>query len=140
MRPQTPKAMPCRCTRNPLIASIGPLEHRDSRRRPGQPGCRRADQPQCTGCGWLVEPVTRLVPPARDRSLGATAALIELTESQGHDVEVVYDCPGLGDLLAGGALEPGETTHRHHLSKRSRRTPTKISTRIYAATLANFIK
>ena len=72
--------------------------------------------------------------------MGAAAALVELTGSQEYDVKGVYDYTGLGELLAGGALEPGVTVHRHHLSKRSRRTPTKISTRIYAAPLVNFIK
>ena len=31
-------------------------------------------------------------------------------------MEGVYDYPGLGELLAGGAPEPGEAVHRHHLN------------------------
>ena len=41
------------------------------------PGQRSAPGP--------VEPVTRPAPPARDHSLDATAALVELAGSQGHD-------------------------------------------------------
>lgn len=44
------------------------------------------------------------------------AALVELAGSQGHDVEGVYDCPGFGKLLAGGALDSREAVHRHHLN------------------------
>ena len=51
-----------------------------------------------------VEPVTRPAPPARDHSLDAAAALIELAGRQGHDVEGVHDRPGLWELLVGGAL------------------------------------
>ena len=51
-----------------------------------------------------VEPVTRPAPPARDHSLDAAAALIELAGSQGHDMEGVHDRPGLWELLVGGAL------------------------------------
>ena len=47
------------------------------------------------------KPMNRL----RDRSLDAAAALIELTGSQGHDMEGVHHRPRRGQLLAGGALE-----------------------------------
>ena len=57
------------------------------------------------------KPMNRL----RDRSLDAAAALIELTGSQGHDMEGVHHRPRRGQLFAGGTLEPGETIHRHHL-------------------------
>ena len=56
------------------------------------------------GAPGPVEPVTRSAPPPCDRSLDATAALIELTGSQGHDMEGIHDRPGLWELLAGGAL------------------------------------
>ena len=60
------------------------------------PGQRSAPGP--------VEPVTRPAPPARDRPLDATAALVELAGSQGHDVKGVHHRPGLWELLVGGAL------------------------------------
>ena len=41
---------------------------------------------------------------ASARPLDAAAALIELAGRQGHDVEGIYDRPGLGQFLAGGAL------------------------------------
>jgi len=71
--------------------------------------------PSQQGAPGPVERVTRPAPPAHDRSLDAAAALIELAGSQRHDIEGVHDCPSLGELLAGGAVEPGETIHGHHL-------------------------
>ena len=59
--------------------------------------------------------VSRPAPPARDHSLDAAAALIELAGRQGHDVKGIHDRPGLWELLAGGALEPGEAVHGYHL-------------------------
>ena len=56
------------------------------------------------GAPGPVEPVTRPAPPARDRPLDATAALVEVAGSQGHDVKGIHDRPGLWELLAGGAL------------------------------------
>ena len=56
------------------------------------------------GAPGPVEPVTRSAPPACDRPLDAAAALVELAGSQGHEVKGVHDRPGLGGLLAGGAL------------------------------------
>ena len=62
-----------------------------------------------------VEPVTCPAPPPCDRPLDPAAALIELAGRQGHDVKGIHDRPGLWELLAGGALEPGETVHGYHL-------------------------
>ena len=56
------------------------------------------------GAPGPVEPVTRPAPPARDRPLDATAALVEVAGSQGHDVKGIHDRPGLWELLAGSAL------------------------------------
>ena len=60
--------------------------------------------PGVQGAPGPVEPVTRPAPPARDRPLDATAALVELAGSQGHDVKGVHHRPGLWELLAGSAL------------------------------------
>ena len=60
--------------------------------------------PGVQGAPGPVEPVTRSAPPACDRPLDATAALVELAGSQGHDVKGVHRRPGLWELLAGGAL------------------------------------
>ena len=60
--------------------------------------------PGVQGAPGPVEPVTRPAPPARDRPLDATAALVELAGRQGHDVKGIDDRPGLWELLAGGAL------------------------------------
>ena len=46
----------------------------------------------------------RLASPPCDRSLDASAALVELAAGQGYDVKGVHDRPGLRELLAGGAL------------------------------------
>ena len=60
--------------------------------------------PGVQGAPGPVEPVTRSAPPARDRPLDATAALVKLAGRQGHDVKGIHDRPGLWELLAGGAL------------------------------------
>ena len=60
--------------------------------------------PGVQGAPGPVELVTCPAPPACDRPLDATAALVELAGSQGHDVKGVHDRPGLWELLAGGAL------------------------------------
>ena len=112
---------------------MGALEALQGAVKVGQDGLSvgKWTSPGAQGAAGLVEPAP--VPPARDRSLGAAAALIELTNSQEHDGEGVYDCPSLGKLLTGGALEPDENVHHHHLNEKSRRTPTNIGARIYAA-------
>ena len=60
--------------------------------------------PGVQGALGPVELVTRSAPPACGRPLDATAALVELAGSQGHDVKGVHDRPGVWELLAGGAL------------------------------------
>ena len=52
-----------------------------------------------------------------DRSLDA-AALIEFAGSQAATRIGVHDRLGLGQLLAGDALEPAEAVYHHHLDLR----------------------
>ena len=64
----------------------------------------------------LVEGVRGAPAPMVKFLPGAPSALIQGVAGEVYDVEGVHDCPCVGELFGGSALEPGESIHRDNLN------------------------
>ena len=69
-----------------------------------------------------VERITGAAAMAMETLLDAASAVVERVAGEADDVERVHHRDGVGELLAGGGLEPGEPVHRDDLHRR-RATP-----------------
>ena len=63
----------------------------------------------------LVQGIRGPPAPVVEFLLDAPSALIQGVAGEVYDVEGVHDCPRVGELFGGSALEPGESIHSDDL-------------------------